>query len=150
MGGFSTLSAVAGWAFIPDYATGVAVKYMHIYIFDKLLKTTPPQPGTAKFKQHYRYTYAVAVLGFVLFTIIQAAVSMPPSFYEIMGVGPAVDENGLKLAFRQFARKYHPDRVGPSGEALFITVRDAFEALKDPVVRYAYDRSVPSIDLLVP
>jgi DnaJ-class molecular chaperone len=30
--------------------------------------------------------------------------------------------------------------VGPQGEALFITVRDAFEALKNPTVRFAYDR----------
>lgn len=57
---------------------------------------------------------------------------------------PGVDEVGLKLAFRAFARKYHPDRpgVGKQGEAWFIQVRDAFEALRDPVVRFAYDRCV--------
>ncbi len=67
---------------------------------------------------------------------------MPPSFYEVLGVAPGVDENGLKLAFRAFAKKYHPDRpgVGPGGVEMFMSVRDAFEALKDPVVRFAYDR----------
>jgi curved DNA-binding protein CbpA len=65
---------------------------------------------------------------------------MLPNYYEILGVAPSADENALKLAFRQFAKRYHPDRVGPQGEALFITVRDAFEALKNPTVRFAYDR----------
>jgi DnaJ-class molecular chaperone len=67
---------------------------------------------------------------------------MPPNFYEVLHVPPDVDENGLKLAFRQFARYNHPDRpgVGPEGQALFILVRDMYEALKNPVVRFAYDR----------
>ena len=69
---------------------------------------------------------------------------MQPNFYQILGVSPNVDENGLKLAFRAFVKRNHPDRpeVGREGEALFMAVRDAFEALKDPVVRFAYDRYV--------
>jgi DnaJ-class molecular chaperone len=72
---------------------------------------------------------------------------MPPNFYQILGVGQGgqgVDEAGLKVAFRAFAKRNHPDRpeVGRGGEELFIEVRDAFEALKDPVVRFAYDRWV--------
>ena len=69
---------------------------------------------------------------------------MQPNFYQILGVSPNVDENGLKLAFRAFAKRNHPDRpeVGKEGEALFIAVRDAFDALKDPAVRFAYDRCV--------
>ena len=69
---------------------------------------------------------------------------MQPNFYQILGVSPNVDETGLKLAFRTFAKRHHPDRpeVGKEGEVLFMAVRDAFEALKDPVVRFAYDRCV--------
>jgi DnaJ-class molecular chaperone len=67
---------------------------------------------------------------------------MQPNFYQILSVPHAVDEAGLKAAFRQFAKKNHPDRpgVGRHGEELFIMVRDVYEALKDPVVRFAYDR----------
>jgi len=67
---------------------------------------------------------------------------MPPSFYQILGVPPDVDENGLRTAFRAFAKQYHPDRpgVGQEGAEMFMYVRDAYEALKDPVVRFAYDR----------
>jgi len=52
---------------------------------------------------------------------------MPPNFYEILGVPPDVDESGLKLAFRAFARRNHPDKAGPQGKELFMYVRDAFE-----------------------
>lgn len=65
---------------------------------------------------------------------------MRPNFYELLGVGPDADETALKQAFRSFARRNHPDRVGSQGEALFVEIRDAYEALKDPVKRFAYDR----------
>ena len=57
---------------------------------------------------------------------------------------PDADDNTLKIAFRHFAKRNHPDRpeVGEEGAELFRVVRDAFEALRDPVVRFAYDRYV--------
>lgn len=47
------------------------------------------------------------------------------------------------------ARLYHPDRAGADGEAIFIIVRNAFEALSDPVKRFAYDRLVQNDELCV-
>ena len=47
-----------------------------------------------------------------------------------------------QVAFRQFAKRYHPNKLARnsgSGGDVFIEVRDAFEALKNPVVRFAYD-----------
>jgi DnaJ-class molecular chaperone len=74
--------------------------------------------------------------------MVQSSRTLPPNFYEILGVVPDVDENGLKIAFRQFAKKHHPDRpgIGEDGAQLFMMVREVFEALKNPVVRFAYDR----------
>ena len=65
---------------------------------------------------------------------------MPPNFYELLDVSPMADEAILKVAFRQFAKKNHPDRVGAQGETLFMEVRSAFDALKNPITRFAYDR----------
>ncbi len=62
-----------------------------------------------------------------------------------MGVERAVDESGLRLPFRAFAKRYHPDKVGANGEQAFIYARNAFEALKDPVVRLAYDCFGPDV-----
>lgn len=75
-------------------------------------------------------------------TSVYSCVAMPPNFYEILGVSPEADDQVLKLAFRTFARRNHPDRVGPQGAPLFIAVRDAYEALNHPVKRFAYDRCV--------
>ncbi|KAF8663653.1 hypothetical protein AX16_000895 [Volvariella volvacea WC 439] len=145
-GAFGALSSLAGWAIVPDLATRQLLNIIH-RLLQTYLHLAPPQPGTPAYRQHYAYTFAFVVLGYLLYNMVQSAMSMPPNFYEIMGVASSVDEQGLKAAFKQWAKKYHPDRpgVGPDGEALFMLVRDAYEALKDPVKRFAYDRFGPDV-----
>ncbi|KAJ6465049.1 DnaJ-domain-containing protein [Mycena vitilis] len=138
------LLGVIGWAFIPHHATKQALKLLH-HFSRSFLRLAAPPPGTLEYQRHYRYTFAVVVLGYLIYTLIDTANSMLPNYYEILGVPPTADDTALKLAFRQFAKKFHPDRVGPQGEALFIRVRDAFEALKNPTVRFAYDRFGPDV-----
>ncbi|KAJ7125288.1 hypothetical protein C8R44DRAFT_734553 [Mycena epipterygia] len=138
------LLGVIGWAFVPHHATKQALRALH-YASATFLGVPAPAAGTFEYQRHYRYTFAVVVLGYLIYTMIQGSNSMLPNYYEILGVAPTADETALKLAFRQFAKKYHPDRVGPQGEALFIAVRDAFEALKNPTVRFAYDRFGPDV-----
>ena len=70
--------------------------------------------------------------------------SIGKNYYEMLGVPPTANDSALKAGFRAFARKYHPDRAGPEAEALFMEVRDAYEALKNPVSRFAYDRFAAS------
>lgn len=135
----SSLFGLVGWAVVPDFVTGRLLNFLHKTASSKL-GLVPPPTGTPAYRRHYGYTFALVVLGYLLYSMIQSALNMPPNFYEILGTNPGTDDGGLKAAFRQFAKKNHPDRVGPEGEALFIAVRDAFEALKDPVTRFAYDR----------
>jgi len=63
-------------------------------------------------------------------------------YYETLGVSRDVDEKALKSAFRKQAMKFHPDRNpdDPEAEAKFKEVGEAYEALKDPQKRAAYDR----------
>lgn len=63
-------------------------------------------------------------------------------YYETLGVSRDADEKALKGAFRKMAMKYHPDRNpdDSSAEAKFKDVGEAYEALKDPQKRAAYDR----------
>ncbi len=63
-------------------------------------------------------------------------------FYEVLGVDKAVDDKALKSAYRKKAMQYHPDR-NPDDEAAatkFQELSDAYEALKDPQKRAAYDQ----------
>lgn len=63
-------------------------------------------------------------------------------FYEMLGVSRDTDEKGLKTAFRKLAMKYHPDRNpgDDAAEAKFKELNEAYETLKDPQKRAAYDR----------
>jgi len=63
-------------------------------------------------------------------------------YYEIMGVSRDAPEEEIKKAFRHLARKYHPD-VNPGNreaEERFKEINEAFEVLKDPERRAAYDQ----------
>jgi molecular chaperone DnaJ len=63
-------------------------------------------------------------------------------FYETLGVSKTADEKELKSAFRKMAMKYHPDKNpgDASAEQKFKEVNEAYEMLKDPQKRAAYDR----------
>jgi len=63
-------------------------------------------------------------------------------FYETLGVDRGADEGALKSAYRKLAMKYHPDRNpdDPSAEAQFKELNEAYDVLKDPQKRAAYDR----------
>ena len=129
-----------GWFFLPNWATVVTITlYNHIISYIKP-NYTPPIRGSPRAASQWRYCYAFVIFSYLATTTIHTCLAMPLNFYEILGVGPDADDQMLKMAFRTFARKNHPDRIGPQGAPLFIAVRDAYEALNHPVKRFAYDR----------
>lgn len=78
-------------------------------------------------------------------------VASPPteeltSFYELLGISSEGTAVEIKQAYKQLARKYHPD-VSPPGRAeeytrRFIQVQEAYETLSDPGRRAMYDRDM--------
>lgn len=67
---------------------------------------------------------------------------MKADFYETLGVSRGADEKELKAAFRKLAMKFHPDRNpgDQTCEQKFKEINEAYECLKDPQKRAAYDR----------
>ena len=63
-------------------------------------------------------------------------------YYELLGVDRSCDEKALKSAFRKMAMQYHPDRNPGDklSEAKFKEIGEAYEVLKDPQKRAAYDQ----------
>jgi len=67
---------------------------------------------------------------------------MAKDYYKTLGVSRDASEQEIKKAFRQLAKKYHPDANpnDPSAEARFKEVNEAYETLGDPSKRTAYDQ----------
>lgn len=63
-------------------------------------------------------------------------------FYELLEVERTADEKTLKSAYRKLAMKYHPDKNPgcAESEAKFKAISHAYDCLKDPQKRAAYDR----------
>ena len=62
-------------------------------------------------------------------------------YYQIMGIPRDASQDDIKRAYRRLARKYHPDvSKEPDAEKHFKEMQEAYEVLKDPEKRKAYDR----------
>ncbi|KAG6542866.1 hypothetical protein Mapa_015770 [Marchantia paleacea] len=66
-----------------------------------------------------------------------------PSLYGLLGIDQDVGLNDIKNAYRQMARRYHPDVCPLSKKEectkMFLQVQDAYEILSDPDRRAEYD-----------
>ena len=61
-------------------------------------------------------------------------------YYEILGLKRDASPDEIKKAYRKLARKYHPDvSKDPKGEEKFKEVSEAYNTLKDPEARAAFD-----------
>ncbi|KAI94642.1 hypothetical protein T281_09815 [Rhodomicrobium udaipurense JA643] len=68
-----------------------------------------------------------------------------PDFYSILGVTRNATDVEIRRAFRTLAKKYHPDSQQASGVASdldFSRLTEAYETLKDPERRAAYDEEL--------
>jgi molecular chaperone DnaJ len=63
-------------------------------------------------------------------------------YYELLGVPRGADDGAIKAAYRRLAKECHPDRHGGcrDQEARFKAISEAYDCLKDPQKRAAYDR----------
>lgn len=66
---------------------------------------------------------------------------MARDFYEVLGVSRSASQDEIQQAYRQLARKYHPDvNKDPGAEERFKDLNEAYSVLSDPKTRARYDR----------
>jgi curved DNA-binding protein len=62
-------------------------------------------------------------------------------YYKTLGVEPGASDADIKSAYRRLARKFHPDVSKEAGaEERFKAINEAYEVLKDPGKRNAYEQ----------
>jgi curved DNA-binding protein len=62
-------------------------------------------------------------------------------YYKVLGVEKTASDDDIKQAYRRLARKYHPDvSKEANAEEKFKNLQEAYEVLKDPEKRKAYDQ----------
>jgi DnaJ-class molecular chaperone len=71
----------------------------------------------------------------------EATASAVHNHWEVLGLSPGADAASIKRAFRQQARRWHPDLNGndPVAEERFKRVNEAYAVLSDPIRRRAWE-----------
>ncbi|XP_020571855.1 chaperone protein dnaJ 20, chloroplastic-like [Phalaenopsis equestris] len=79
---------------------------------------------------------------------VSNSVATTESLYELLGIPVSGSHDDIKRAYKQLARKYHPDVSPPDRSEeythRFILVQEAYEILSDPECRAQYDRYLAS------
>jgi DnaJ-class molecular chaperone len=60
-------------------------------------------------------------------------------YYQVLGVSQDAGADEIRRAYRQLARRYHPDISGDERASAFLEVARAYEILNDPDRRRSYD-----------
>jgi DnaJ-class molecular chaperone len=60
-------------------------------------------------------------------------------YYLLLGISRGESSSGIRKAFRDLARRHHPDHAGPAGTPMFRDVVEAYRVLSDPQRRREYD-----------
>lgn len=63
-------------------------------------------------------------------------------YYEVLGVAPDAKAADIKRAYRQLARRYHPDISGDDRAVAFREVARAYDVLRNPERRRTYDATL--------
>jgi len=61
-------------------------------------------------------------------------------YYALLGITPDADDAELRRAWRELAKRWHPDRAGTDTTFIFQKLLAAYNVISDPRARAAYDR----------
>ncbi|CAI2171927.1 16503_t:CDS:2 [Funneliformis geosporum] len=134
-----------GWAFLPSLVTNWIQNIYYKIVYSA--GANIPKRGQAKHALHRKRIYIFVVLAYLIYTVVEVIRSIPPSYYNMLGVNQDFTPKELKSNLRKLQLIFHPDRnSGKQAESTFILLRVAYNTLSDPTKRFAYDRFGPDIN----
>ena len=71
-------------------------------------------------------------------------------YYLILGVSRRENLRSIQEAFRELAKRYHPDRAGPQGTRRFQDIQEAYEVLSNPEKRKFYNHEIEQDETKTP
>lgn len=72
----------------------------------------------------------------------QATIQTPETLYELLGVAADAAPAEVKKAYHEKMKICHPDIVGEEGEEMCMLLNDAYDVLRDPESRHAYNEKI--------
>lgn len=128
-----------GWHTLQDFGAHILLR-LWAAVPVRWLRLQRAPPGTpAAGTQWAAANIAVALLT-LAYQVMRTIQGLDVSAYTVLQVPVDVGGAQLKKTYRNYAKMYHPDKVGPVHEDLFMRLHAAYQTLSDPVVRFAYDR----------
>ncbi|XP_010495839.1 PREDICTED: chaperone protein dnaJ 20, chloroplastic-like [Camelina sativa] len=121
----------------------------HPFLYKQPISSLPPSPAsfpsTLSYPTRTRFT-STRIQSRLIHDDPVKQSSQDLTFYDLLGVTDSVTLPEIKQAYKQLARKYHPD-VSPPDRVeeytdRFIKVQEAYETLSDPRRRVLYDRDL--------
>ncbi|KAK9368561.1 hypothetical protein V1509DRAFT_623276 [Lipomyces kononenkoae] len=133
------LGKYLAWLVVPRAASAVLQRtYYQIFLPGA---NASPHPGTPTYRRDQRISYAVVIIGYLIYTTYTTVAGLvgQGNFYSFLGVPIDVDAKSVRRRFRNLSLLSHPDK-GTGNEEVFIALKLASETLCSPVRRFAYDR----------
>lgn len=63
-----------------------------------------------------------------------ASTDDPKGYYRVLGLAPNASPAQIVHAYREWAKRYHPDASGREDASEFIRIKEAYDTLSDPIV----------------
>ena len=102
-----------------------------------MLRGAPPQDRYIR-----RRDRSAVAAGAILKISESGADMLAKSYYLTLGVPRSESASGIRQAFREQVKRYHPDRVGEARARFFHEIVEAYHTLSNPERRRDYDRGL--------
>ncbi|TIA90845.1 hypothetical protein E3P99_01399 [Wallemia hederae] len=104
------------------------------------------RPDVKPAPNHPYRARCIIVGAYIAFTFLKMAWGYQPNVFKLLNVPVDADDTRLNKAWKAYARRNHPDRVGLNKDTtLFVHARESYQLIQDPVRRVAYERFGPAI-----